>query len=187
MKRIVKAAGGVLETPVASLLLGCGLVALAGPLFSAVAPAWRMMSAVAALCLLALWWMPRKQDRTLREMRQMLACFREETMTRRSTMRFMFDEMLDDSESLRVQVVQARHRLQTSIHVTAGFLELLCDELKPLAHAPAEGYLEEARRAVAHSAGLAAELGRKGQVKDQNLEEREGSPNNSTVSVLNLL
>jgi len=187
MKRIVKAAGGVLESSVASLLLGCGLMALTGPLLSAVAPAWRMMSALAALCLLALWWMLRKQERTLREMRQMLGCFREETMTRRSTMRFMFDELLDDSESLRVQVVQARHRLQTSLNVSAGFLELLGAELKPLAHAPAEGYLEEARRAVAHSAELAAELGRQGPVEDQNLTEADGSANSSTVSALNLL
>lgn len=186
MKRIVKAAGGVLESSVASLLLGCGLVALAGPLFSPMAPSWRLMSAVAALCLLTLWWMLRKQERTLRELRQILGCFREETMTRRSTMRFMFDELLDDSDSLRSQVVQTRHRLQASLNVADGFLELLGAELKPLASAPVESYLGEARRAVGQSASLAAELGRKGQAEVQNLAEGDGSANNSTVSALNL-
>ena len=117
------------------------------------------MSGIAALCLLALWWMLRRQERTLRERRQMLGCFPEETMTRRSTMRFTFDELLDDSDSLRAQVLRARRQLQTPLNVASGFLELLRGELRSPEQAPAVGYLKESVRAVALSAGMAADFG----------------------------
>jgi len=77
--------------------------------------------ATSGLCLLALWWMFQKQQRTLRETRQLLKCFREETMSRRSTMRFIFDELLDDS---RIREQQYSIRPKPSV----GRVTLVGDE-----------------------------------------------------------
>ncbi len=183
MKNMVKAAGGVLESSVPTLLLGCGLVALASLVDSVGVPAWRALGGVATLCLLALWWMLRKQERTLREMQQMLGCFREETMTRRSTMRFMFDELLDDSDNLRAQVLRTRHLLENALSTASGFLDLMDDELGFEQQTPARGYLKEVREAVTQCVVLAGGLGAKARPSDQLV----GSPNSSTVSVLNRL
>lgn len=186
MKHITQTIGHALEAWVPTLLLGGGLITLIVLVVSVNVPVWRMMSAFAALCMLSLWWMLRRQERILREMRQLLGCFREETMTRRSTMRFIFDELLDDSDVLRAQVIRIRHLLQTSLNVASGFLELLSQELRTMDQAPADGYLREVRKAMAQSVDLVDQLGRKRPAIDQN-RPAEGSEKSSTVSARNRL
>jgi len=156
--------GSVWGTPEAlapTVVLGCGLVVVAGYGATAESPVSRVLSGLAAVSLLVLWWMVRRQRRALSEMRQTLGCLREETITRRSTMRFMFDELLDDSGPLRAEVIRTRHRLRTSLSVASGFLDLVCEETRFREPVLADAYLIEVRRAVAQSDALAAELGGK--------------------------
>ena len=87
MTKAIKA-GGVPEALVPSLVLGCGLVALVGLVYSVDVPLLRVMSGVGTLCVLALWWMLRRQGRTLlRWGRRSTASARRRW--RRSTMRFI--------------------------------------------------------------------------------------------------
>jgi hypothetical protein len=118
-------------------------------------------------------------------MRQMLGCLREETMMRRSTMRFIFDELLEGPVPVDAQTFQSRRQLQDFLTTASGFLELLAQDFWTQERTAARGYLKEARRALTQAVELVAKLsvGANGPMIRQSGLEPARSPNRSTVSV----
>lgn len=182
MKRRLKAARAALVEAVPGVLLAGALIGLAGVIASEDRLYSYVMIGVTVLCLLELWRRLRSRERRLRELEQMLGCFREETMARRSTMRFILDEMLDDQDPLRAEVARTRQVLQASLGVASEFLEMLEEELRRGEAMAAERYLKEIRWAVTQSAALTDELGRAKVAVDQCLPSEVGSENRNTVS-----
>jgi len=103
-------------------------------------------------------------------------------MVRRSTMRFIFDELLENKEPSRTRLMQARNDLNNALSVASGFLDLLGDELGAGKTARAGGYLKEARRAVADAGAVASGLSGRGAGGGQNRPVELESMKSNVVS-----
>lgn len=129
------------------LMLASGLCALAGVLLALDSHA-RIAAAVAAIPMVALWQCLRQQARQVTELRQQLSSSKEEVFTRRSTMRFIFDELLHDPDILPPQVRQMQQQMDQSLAAAGGLAELLGQSLDDPPHSVRQIYLRELGQAL---------------------------------------
>jgi len=139
--------------PESALFLASGMCALAGILLALDANA-RLAAVVAAVPMLALWVIQRNQARQLVELQHQLNNSKEEVCTRRSTMRFIFDELLPDAENLPPQVRHVQQQLEKSLASASGFAELLGQSLEDPPHSVRQMYLRELQQCLQKCASL---------------------------------
>ena len=139
--------------PESALFLASGMCALAGILLALDAHA-RLAAPVAAVPMLALWTIQRNQARQLKELRHQLNNSKEEVFTRRSTMRFIFDELLPDAENLPPQFRRVQQQLEKSLASASGFAELLGQSLEDPPHSVRQMYLRELQQCLQKCASL---------------------------------
>jgi hypothetical protein len=137
------------------------MCALAGVLLALDAHA-RIAAAVAAVPMLALWSIQRAQARQLVELQHQLNNSKEEVFTRRSTMRFIFDELLPDAENLPPQVRHVQQQLEKSLASASGFAELLGQSLEDPPHSVRQMYIRELLQCLQKCASLNKHYPRRG-------------------------
>ena len=108
----------------------------------------RIAAAVASVPMLALWGTLRKQSRQLGELREQLNTSREEVLTRRSTMRFIFDELLPHQDNMPPRIRHAQRQIERSLSAAGGLVELLGHSLEDPPQSVRRIYLRELAEAL---------------------------------------
>ncbi len=147
--------------PVPDLYLVSGLFALVGAMLAMESPA-RIAAAVASVPMIAMWSLLRNQDRQLGELREQLNNSKEEVITRRSTMRFIFDELLHEPDKLPPQVTQNQQQMERALVAASGFAELLGQTLECQPPSVGQIYLRELTTTLERCTALNRQLVRRG-------------------------
>ncbi len=147
--------------PESALFLASGMCALGGVLLAGDSHA-RIAAAVAVVPMVGLLSLQRTQSRQLVELQNQLSNSKEEVFTRRSTMRFIFDELLPNAENLSPQVRHVQQQLEKALASAGGLAELLGQNLEDPPHSVRQKHLHELKQSLKKCASLNRQYARPG-------------------------